>query len=76
MFREQLQKPDVDRIEGLSPAIPLSSARRVPIRVQFATTTEIHDYLRLLYASIGSNTATNAANPSPAKARKKLLSKF
>ena len=54
MFLEQMQTPEVDRIEGLSPAIAIEqrSAGANP-RSIVATTTEIHDYLRLLYASIG-----------------------
>ena len=54
MFLEQMQKPDVDRIEGLSPAIAIEQreAGSNP-RSIVATTTEIHDYLRLLYASVG-----------------------
>jgi len=53
-FLEQMQKPDVDYIEGLSPAISIEqrTAGANP-RSTVATTTEIHDYLRLLYASIG-----------------------
>src|SRR5438876_5944614 len=53
-FLEQLQKPDVDYIEGLSPAIAIEqrSAANNP-RSTIATTTEIYEYLRLLYASIG-----------------------
>lgn len=53
-FLEQLQKPDVDNIEGLSPAIAIEqrTAGSNP-RSIVATTTEIHDYLRLLYAGIG-----------------------
>jgi excinuclease ABC subunit A len=53
-FLEQLQKPDVESIEGLSPAIAIEqrTAGSNP-RSIVATTTEIHDYLRLLYASIG-----------------------
>ena len=53
-FLEQMQKPDVDYIEGLSPAISIEqrTAGANP-RSIVATTTEIHDYLRLLYASIG-----------------------
>ena len=53
-FLEQMQKPDVDHIEGLSPAIAIEqrTAGSNP-RSIVATTTEIHDYLRLLYASIG-----------------------
>jgi excinuclease ABC subunit A len=53
-FLEQLQKPDVEHIEGLSPAISIEqrTAGSNP-RSTVATTTEIYDYLRLLYASIG-----------------------
>ncbi|MBW7908528.1 MAG: excinuclease ABC subunit UvrA [Kiritimatiellae bacterium] len=53
-FLEQMQKPDVDHIEGLSPAISIEqrTAGSNP-RSIVATTTEIHDYLRLLYANIG-----------------------
>ena len=53
-FLEQLQKPDVDHIEGLSPAIAIEqrSAGSNP-RSTIATTTEIYEYLRLLYANIG-----------------------
>ena len=53
-FLEQMQKPDVDTIEGLSPAISIEqrTAGANP-RSIVATTTEIHDYLRLLYASVG-----------------------
>ncbi len=53
-FLDRLQKPDVDRIEGLSPAIAIEqrTAGSNP-RSTVATTTEIHDYLRLLFAAIG-----------------------
>jgi excinuclease ABC subunit A len=53
-FLDQLQKPDVDFIEGLSPAIAIEqrSSGSSP-RSIIATTTEIYDYLRLLYAHIG-----------------------
>jgi excinuclease ABC subunit A len=53
-FLDQLQKPDVDFIEGLSPAIAIEqrSSGGSP-RSIIATTTEIYDYLRLLYAHIG-----------------------
>ena len=48
------EKPDVDTIEGLSPAISIDqkSTSKNP-RTTVGTTTEIHDYLRLLYAKIG-----------------------
>ena len=53
-FLDQLQKPDVDFIEGLSPAIAIEqrSSGSNP-RSIIATTTEIYDYLRLLFANIG-----------------------
>ena len=54
-FLEQMQKPDVDYIEGLSPAISIDqrSPSRNP-RSTVGTVTEIYDYLRLLYATIGT----------------------
>ncbi|HRU02006.1 MAG TPA: hypothetical protein P5239_09930, partial [Victivallales bacterium] len=53
-FLDQMQKPDIEHIEGLSPAIAIEqrSAASNP-RSTVATTTEIYDYLRLLYAHIG-----------------------
>lgn len=53
-FLQQMEKPDVDSIEGLSPAISIEqkSVSRNP-RSTVGTVTEIYDYLRLLYASIG-----------------------
>lgn len=53
-FLNKLQKPDVDEISGLSPAISIDqkSASRNP-RSTVATITEIYDYLRILYARVG-----------------------
>ncbi|MBI4324876.1 MAG: excinuclease ABC subunit UvrA, partial [Chloroflexi bacterium] len=53
-FLDQMQKPDVDFIEGLSPAIAIEqrSSGSNP-RSIIATTTEIYDYLRLLFANVG-----------------------
>ena len=53
-FLELMQKPDVDHIEGLSPAISIEqkTTSRNP-RSTVGTVTEIYDYLRLLYARIG-----------------------
>ncbi len=53
-FLNKLQKPDVDEITGLSPAISIDqkSASRNP-RSTVATITEIYDYLRILYARVG-----------------------
>ncbi|OFW55961.1 MAG: excinuclease ABC subunit A [Candidatus Solincola sediminis] len=53
-FLGQMDKPDVDHIDGLSPAISIDqkSTTRNP-RSTVGTITEVHDYLRLLYARIG-----------------------
>ncbi|MEG0793661.1 MAG: ABC-ATPase UvrA, partial [Lachnospiraceae bacterium] len=53
-FLGQMEKPDVESIEGLSPAISIDqkSTNRNP-RSTVGTVTEIYDYLRLLYARIG-----------------------
>jgi len=53
-FLEQMEKPDVDSIEGLSPAISIEqkTTSRNP-RSTVATITEIYDYLRLLFARVG-----------------------
>ncbi len=54
-FLGQMEKPDVDYIDGLSPAISIDqkTTSRNP-RSTVGTVTEIHDYLRLLYARIGT----------------------
>ena len=54
-FLDQLQKPDVDEIEGLPPTIAIEqrSASSNP-RSTVATTTEIYDYLRVLFARAGT----------------------
>jgi excinuclease ABC subunit A len=54
-FLQLMEKPDVDLIEGLSPAISIEqrSASHNP-RSTVGTVTEIHDYLRLLYARVGT----------------------
>ncbi len=54
-FLDQMQKPDVEHIEGLSPAIAIE--QRISggnQRSTIATTTEIYDYLRVLYANVGT----------------------
>lgn len=54
-FLEQMEKPDVDLIEGLSPAISIEqkTVHRNP-RSTVGTVTEIYDYLRLLFARVGT----------------------
>ena len=53
-FLERMEKPDVDRIEGISPAIAIRQKNSVRNpRSTVGTMTEIHDYMRLLYARVG-----------------------
>src|ERR671915_2071398 len=63
-FLGQMEKPDVDIIEGLSPAISIDqkSASRNP-RSTVGTITEVYDYLRLLYARIGRPHCHNCGRP-------------
>ncbi len=59
-FLERMEKPDVDRIDGISPAIAIrqKNSIRNP-RSTVGTTTEIHDYMRLLYARVGRTFCRN-----------------
>ena len=59
-FLERMEKPDVDVIEGISPAIAIrqKNSIRNP-RSTVSTTTEIHDYLRLLFARVGRTMCRN-----------------
>jgi excinuclease ABC subunit A len=63
-FLDQIERPDVDSIEGLSPAISIEqkTTSRSP-RSTVGTITEIYDYLRLLYASIGTPNCPNCGRP-------------
>jgi excinuclease ABC subunit A len=59
-FLERMEKPDVDAVEGICPAIAIrqKNSIRNP-RSTVGTTTEIHDYLRLLYARVGRTFCRN-----------------
>jgi excinuclease ABC subunit A len=59
-FLERMEKPDVDTIEGICPAIAIrqKNSIRNP-RSTVSTTTEIHDYLRLLFARVGRTYCRN-----------------
>jgi len=59
-FLERMEKPDVDRIDGISPAIAIrqKNSIRNP-RSTVGTTTEVHDYLRLLFARVGRTFCRN-----------------
>jgi excinuclease ABC subunit A len=59
-FLERMEKPDVDRIEGIAPAIAIRQKNSVRNpRSTVGTTTEIHDYLRLLFARVGRTFCRN-----------------
>src|SRR4026209_476628 len=59
-FLERMEKPDVDKIEGIAPAIAIrqKNSIRNP-RSTVGTTTEIHDYMRLLFARVGRTYCRN-----------------
>jgi excinuclease ABC subunit A len=63
-FLDQIERPDVDSIEGLSPAISIEqkTTSRSP-RSTVGTITEIYDYLRLLYSSVGTPHCPNCGRP-------------
>ena len=63
-FLDQMDKPDVDAIEGLSPAVSVEqkNASHNP-RSTVGTTTEIYDYLRLLFARIGTSYCYRCGDP-------------
>jgi excinuclease ABC subunit A len=59
-FLERMEKPDVDRIEGIAPAIAIRQKNSVRNpRSTVGTTTEIHDYMRLLFARLGRTFCRN-----------------
>jgi excinuclease ABC subunit A len=78
-FLDRMQKPEVDHIEGLSPAIAIEQRIAPPNpRSTIATATEIYDYLRVLYASVGvpHDPSTGAAvrRQSPQQIASEILS--
>lgn len=76
-FLEQMQKPDVEHIEGLSPAISIEqrNAGSNP-RSIVATTTEIHDYLRLLYANIGRRFCPQCGEPVSRQSAEEIVDRL
>ncbi|MEW5807272.1 MAG: excinuclease ABC subunit UvrA [Acidobacteriota bacterium] len=73
-FLEQMEKPNVEFIEGLSPAISIEqkSASRNP-RSTVATITEIYDYLRLLFARIGKPHCHKCEKPIAARTVQQIV---
>jgi excinuclease ABC subunit A len=73
-FLEQMEKPDVDSIEGLSPAISIEqrTTSKNP-RSTVGTVTEIYDYLRLLYASVGKPHCPKCGRPIQAQTIQEMV---
>src|SRR5215217_6810517 len=73
-FLGQMDKPDVDSIEGLSPAISIDqkTTSRNP-RSTVGTVTEIYDYLRLLWARIGHPHCFNCGRPIAAQSAEQII---
>ena len=76
-FLEQLQKPNVEHIEGLSPAISIEqrTAGGNP-RSTVATQTEIYDYLRLLFARIGKPHCYKCGRPIVRQSSQEIIGKI
>src|SRR2546421_1373915 len=76
-FLGQMQKPDVDYLGGLSPAISIQqkTAARNP-RSTVGTITEIHDYLRVLYARIGQGHCPQCGRPITAQSREQIINRI
>jgi excinuclease ABC subunit A len=63
-FFDQMERPDVDRIEGLQPTIAIDQRQTAPNpRSTVATITEVYDYLRLLMARVGEVLCPNCGTP-------------
>ncbi len=73
-FLDQMERPDVDSIDGLSPAISIEqkTTSRSP-RSTVGTITEIYDYLRLLYSSIGIPHCPLCGNPISQQTTEQIL---
>src|ERR687889_398279 len=76
-FLGQMDKPDVDSIEGLSPAISIDqkTTSRNP-RSTVGTVTEIYDYLRLLWARIGKPHCYNCGRPIAAQSAEQIIDRI
>lgn len=75
-FLEQMDKPDVDTIEGLSPAISIEQrSRNTNPRSTVGTATEIHDYLRLLYARVGRPHCPDCGLPISSQTPQQMVDK-
>jgi excinuclease ABC subunit A len=75
-FLDQMERPDVDSIEGLSPSISIEqkTTSRSP-RSTVGTITEIYDYLRLLYSSIGVPHCPNCGRPISRQSAEQIVAR-
>ncbi len=73
-FLDQLEKPDVDAVEGLSPAISIEqkTTSRSP-RSTVGTVTEVYDYLRLLFSSIGQPHCHQCGRPVSRQSTEQII---
>src|SRR5437764_15261556 len=73
-FLDQMERPEVDSIEGLSPAIAIEqkTTSRSP-RSTAGTVTEIYDYLRVVYSSIGTPHCPNCDRPISRQTTEQIL---
>ena len=76
-FLDQIERPDVDSIEGLSLAISIEqkTTSRSP-RSTVGTITEIYDYLRLLYASVGTPHCPNCGRPIARQTAEQIVARI
>ena len=76
-FLDQMEKPDVDQISGLAPTISIEqkSAGRNP-RSTVGTMTEIYDYLRVLFARLGTMFCTNCGKPVGAQTEEAIIDRI
>jgi excinuclease ABC subunit A len=76
-FLDQMERPDVDSIEGLSPAISIEqkTTSRSP-RSTVGTITEIYDFLRLLYASVGTPHCPNCGRPIARQSAEQIVQRI
>src|SRR6202161_3078947 len=73
-FLEQMEKPDVDLIDGLSPAISIEQKTTGSNpRSTVGTVTEIYDYLRLLFANIGGPHGPNCGKEIPSQSLERIV---
>ena len=75
-FLGQMPKPEVDRIDGLSPSISIQqkTGGRNP-RSTVGTITEINDYLRVLFARVGQGHCPNCGRPVAAQTREQIVAR-